>query len=239
MKGYKFTIRVSPQSLFYFSGKYEPNVTNLYCSLLRKGMVVADIGASTGYYTLLASKIVGSTGLVLSFEPEPHRFRELVDNILINKCNNVKPFKLAISDKEGELSFEFADALGYGCVVRTRKSAEKSKKMQVKAVTLDSFLHSLSIKEIDLVKIDVEGAELEVLKGMKEILSQRKVKIICEIHPKGLSSLGYSIEDVENILRKYGYKIYLISSHGLVPTDSIDNKYAHYLFTAKKMTKIR
>ena len=238
-KGYKFTVRASPQSLFYFSGRFEPSVTDLYCSLLKEGMTVADVGASTGYYTLLASKIVWGTGLVLSFEPEPHRFRELVDNILINECNNVKPFKLAISDKEGETEFELLDALGYGCVVEARKSIEKRKRIRVKTTTLDSFLHSLSIEDVDLVKIDVEGAELEVLRGMRKILSRGKVKIICEVHPDRLSSLGYSIEDVENILKEYGYKIYLISPDGLIPTDSIGDKYAHYLFTAEEMTDAR
>lgn len=228
VKGHKFTIRASPQSLFYFSGRFEPSVTDFYCSLLKEGMTVADVGASTGYYTLLASKIVGKSGLVLSFEPEPHRFRELVDNILINECNNVKPFKLAISDKEGEAEFELVDTSGYGCVVRTRKA--KKKRIRVKTTTLDSFK-----KDIDLVKIDVEGAELEVLKGMRKILSRRNVKIICEIHPDGLSSLGYSTKDVENILKKYGYKIYLISPDGLIPTNFIDDKHAHYLFTAKKI----
>ena len=230
-KGYKFTVRASPQSLFYFSGRFEPSVTDLYCSLLKEGMTVADVGASTGYYTLLASKIVWGTGLVLSFEPEPHRFRELVDNILINECNNVKPFKLAISDKEGETEFELLDALGYGCVVKARKSVEKRKRIRVKTATLDSFK-----KDIDLVKIDVEGAELEVLRGMRKILSRGKVKIICEVHPDRLSSLGYSIKDVENILKEYGYKIYLISPDGLIPTDSIGDKYAHYLFTAEEVT---
>lgn len=233
-KGYKFTVRASPQSLFYFSGRFEPSVTDLYCSLLKEGMTVADVGASTGYYTLLASKIVWGTGLVLSFEPEPHRFRELVDNILINECNNVKPFKLAISDKEGETEFELLDALGYGCVVKARKSVEKRKRIRVKTATLDSFK-----KDIDLVKIDVEGAELEVLRGMRKILSRGKVKIICEVHPDRLSSLGYSIKDVENILKEYGYKIYLISPDGLIPTDSIGDKYAHYLFTAEEMTDAR
>lgn len=150
VKGWKFNIRASPQAVLYFSERFETNVTNLYCSLLKEGMTVADVGAATGYYTLLASRIVGSTGSVLSFEPEPRRFRELVDNIHVNKCNNVEPFELAISDKEETSKFEEVDAFGSGCVVKARKDAKKI--ITLKTTTLDSFK-----KDFDIVKIDVEG----------------------------------------------------------------------------------
>jgi len=231
IRGYKFNVRASPQSLLYFSRRFEPHVRNLYCSLLKEGMIVADVGASTGYYTLLASKIVGSTGSVLSFEPEPHRFRELVDNVRINKCNNVKPFKLAVSDKEGETEFEQVNALGSGCVVKAKKNAKK--RTRVKTTTLDSFKIG-----VDLVKIDVEGAELEVLKGMKKILAKGKVKIICEVHPKKPSSLGYSTKEIEDLLRQYNYDVYLIGEKGLIPTSYLANERGHYLFTGEKWNEI-
>lgn len=222
VQGYKFSVRASPQAVLYFSERFEPYVTNLYCSLLKEGVTVADVGAGIGYYTLLASKIVGNTGAVLSFEPEPHRFREMVDNIQVNKCNNVEPFELAISDKEGTSKFEEVDAFGSGCVVKARKDAKKI--ITLKTTTLDSLKNNF-----DIVKIDVEGGELEVLRGMKNILAKGKVKIICEVHPEQLSSLGYDTKEIIDLLNYYNYDIYRVNKKRLVPTACLD-EYGHYLF---------
>lgn len=224
---------VGPRTLLalYHNGSHEPHVSSLFCSLLKNGMTVIDVGALIGYYTLLAAKRVGNCGKVLAFEPSPTAFSLLLKNIKINNWNNVRAFKYAVSDKNGKKTFDlsrlsFAHTKSFDTIV-------------VNTVSIDSFLHSLSIEDVDLVKIDVEGAELEVLRGMKRILSQGKVKIICEVHPGRLSSLGYSTEDVENILKEYGYKIYLIGKKELIPTDSIGDKNAHYLFTAEKITDAR
>jgi len=224
---------VGPRALLalYYNGSHEPHVSSLFCSLLNNGMTVVDVGALIGYYTLLAAKRVGDNGRVLAFEPSPTAFSLLLKNIKINNRNNIKAFKYAVSDKNGKKTFDLS-RLSFA-------HTKSSDTIVVNTVFIDSFLHSLSIEDVDLVKIDVEGAELEVLRGMRKILSRGKVKIICEVHPDGLSSLGYSNEDVENILKEYSYKIYLISPDGLIPTDSIGDKYAHYLFTAEEMTDAR
>ena len=224
---------VGPRTLLalYHNGSHEPHVSSLFCSLLKNGMTVIDVGAFIGYYTLLAAKRVGNSGRVLAFEPSPTAFSLLLKNIKINNWNNIKAFNYAVSDKNGKKIFDLS-RLSFA-------HTKSSNTVVVNTVSIDSFLHSLSIDDVDLVKIDVEGAELEVLRGMKRILSRGKVKIICEVHPDRLSSLGYSTEDVENILEEYGYEIYLISPDGLIPTDSIGDTYAHYLFTAEKITDTR
>jgi len=221
---------VSKKCLLYYGNDYEPHVTSLFCSMLEKGMTVVDVGASVGYYTLLAAKRVGDGGLVLSFEPEPFRFEMLIKNIKINGWNNVKAYQLAVSssDKEMKLKPSGSGLSGGGFTL----SAGNEDAVTVKSVTLDSFFLQT---DPDIVKIDVEGGELEVLRGMRKILANGKAKIICELHPALLSSLGYSAKDIEDLLKQYNYNIYLIGGRGLIPTTSLADGHAHYLFTKEEV----
>ena len=159
--GQRMSAIITPQGflLCHWDG-YEPNVTRLFCSLIREGMTVVDVGASIGYYTLLAAKRVGREGLVLAFEPDPYRFKALKENVEINAWKNVKVFQLAVSNKEEERKMESGESF----VIKSRKHV-----VTVKTVRLDTFLQTLQV-DPDIIKIDVEGAELEVLMGMKDIL---------------------------------------------------------------------
>jgi len=183
--------------LVYTRG-YEPHVTSHFCSLLREGTKVADVGASLGYYTLLAAKRVGKSGGVLAFEPNPFRFKYLLRTIQINGWENVTAYKLFVSDFD---------------------SPEKN------TVTLDSIVAGGA----DVVKIDVEGMELQVLRGMKRLLS-KGVRVICEVHPKQLPSDG--LRDISSFLRDYDYEFYLITQQGVVQmTDLRKDERAHYFFS--------
>lgn len=106
--------------------------------------------------------------------------------------------------------------------------------VSVESVSLDSI-----VEDADVVKIDVEGGELEVLRGMKNLLAKGKVKIICEVHTTLLSSLGYSTQEITKLLSQYGYNIcyniYLINKEGLIPITSLTNEYRHYLFTKERI----
>lgn len=184
--------------MLVYTEDYEPHVTSHFCSLLREGMKVVDIGASLGYYTLLAANRVGKSGEVLAFEPNPFRFKYLLKTIQINGWKNVTAYKLFVSDFD---------------------SPEKN------TVTLDSILTDGA----DVVKIDVEGMELQVLRGMKRLLS-KGVKVICEVHPKQLPSGG--LRDISSLLRNHDYECYLITQRGLVQaTDLLEDERAHYFFS--------
>jgi len=183
--------------LVYTEG-YEPHVTSHFCSLIREGTKVVDVGASLGYYTLLAAKRVGKSGEVLAFEPNPFRFKYLLKTIQINGWENVTAYKLFVSDFD---------------------SPEKN------TVTLDSIVAGRA----DVVKIDVEGMELQVLRGMKRLLS-KGVRVICEVHPKLLPSGG--LRDISSFLRNHDYEFYLIAQQGLVQVaDLLEDERAHYFFS--------
>jgi len=211
-------------------GGIEPHVSSLFCSMLEKGMTVVDIGANIGYYTLLAAKRIGVRGQVISFEPDPFNYKRLVENVQMNGWNNVKAFQLAVSDFNGEKKLNIPKLGRSGSTFVIRSNIANS--ITVNTISLDSFLRDSP----DLIKIDVEGAELEVLRGMRNILAIGKVKLICEIHPALLSSLGYSTKEIEDLLKHYEYNIYLVKDDGsLLLMDKLLNRSAHYLFTKERI----
>lgn len=228
----KFSVPYTNSLFFsYYQNVYEPSVSSLFCSLIEKGMTVVDVGANLGYYTLLAAKRVGDNGLIIAFEPNPFMFDLLQENIRINGWKNVQAFQLAVSDSEGKRQFNLPKLNVAAASFTIWNENDVAESITVNAVSLDCFLQV----DPDIIKIDVEGAELEVLRGMREILVKGKVKVMCEVHPAQLSSLGYSVKEIEEILNQYNYNIYLISEERLISTTSITDEYAHYLFTKEEM----
>jgi len=191
LEGMKIQAKISPKRILWYSDKYNPeaHVRKVFCSLIKEGMTVVDAGAFIGYYTLLASKRVGSSGKVLAFEPDPVNFKILSENVQINGIRNVLLFNKALGAEFGKLRF---DVYSYDYFGRS-----KTGNVYVDVIPLD-FIE----KDVDLVKIDVIGAELEVLRGMEDMLSEGKVKVICEVYPDELKMLGYSVKDFERYLKE-------------------------------------
>jgi FkbM family methyltransferase len=192
-------------------GYWERGETNLFKKLLKPGMIVVDIGANIGYYTLIAAKIVGNKGKIYAFEPEPNNFKLLVKNIGMNGCKNVIPVQKAVLNKTGKMKF-FTDKtnLGAGSFSKSTTSKEKSF-IEVKTTNLDEFLHG---NKIDLIKIDAEGAEGLIFDGAKKLLDKRNFKIIMEFWPYGLKNIGTDPLELLNKMQKYGFKIRLVDRDG-------------------------
>ena len=118
---------------------YEPYETELFKKLIKSGMVVVDIGANIGYYTLLAAKLVGNNGRVYAFEPEPTNYRFLIKNIELNRYKNIKLIQKAVSDKHGKARI-FLDKHNLGMhSLAEANIQEKAGFMEVEMVTLDDF----------------------------------------------------------------------------------------------------
>ena len=187
-------------------GTWEPEVTSVITSAVKPGMTVIDIGAHIGYYSLLFAKCVGSTGLVFSFEPLPENFALLQKNIQLNELNNVQSFCSALFSSSRELSLSVPDESpnsGDGSVIHDRGS----KHILVPAITLDSFCARANIQP-DVLKMDVEGAEYDVLLGAQETISSCRPKLLIELHhfdgnvaahpvPDLLASWSYQIEWID------------------------------------------
>jgi len=159
--------------VLYHTENHEPHVRKVFCSIIKKGMTVVDIGACVGYYTVMAAKRVGENGIVHAFEPDPVRYKALCKTIKVNRFKNVKAYNLAIADnneiKAGRMDLDIA--------------ATCNLEEAIKAVPLDSVLDFA-----DVVKIDVVGHELSVLRSMRKILSEG-TKVILEVYPKNSSLL--------------------------------------------------
>lgn len=186
LRGFRWL--VATRSNFIF-GTYEPAQTKLFCELVQPGAVVYDIGAHYGYYTLLASKLVGDQGKVVAFEPSPANLARLYRHIELNARTNVQVLELAVSDHEGSARFETRTGSGVGHLAADGP-------LEVKLTTLDS-LAQLRLPQV--MKIDVEGAEVGVLQGAKELFAKAKPVIFLSLHGEELktSCLG--------ILESYGY----------------------------------
>lgn len=172
---------------------------------LKSGQNFLDIGANIGYYSLLASKIVGNSGRVYSFEPSSREFKRLLKNIEINNCKNIIPSNLALSDSNNEIYFSIAQGhTGLNSISIEDKSIDKTTQI-VKTMKLDTYFNSEIIR-FKLAKIDVEGSELMVLKGMEQILKEHAIeRIIIEITPRFFKVFNYKKDDIYNFLKFYGY----------------------------------
>jgi FkbM family methyltransferase len=186
---------------------YENAETAFVRRILHEGMTVLDIGANRGYYTLLASRKVGRSGRVIAFEPSPRDRRFLKTNLLMSRCKNVtvEPVALGSEPEEAELYVVQGFSTGCNCL-RRPDPLHKVKRLNVKVCTLDEYVHARQIPQADFVKMDVEGGELDVLRGAARLLARRPRPIIlCELIDQLTQRWGYQASDVVHHLDRLGF----------------------------------
>lgn len=165
-------------------GVYEEETCRWIESNLGEGGVFFDIGGNAGYFTLLGSKLVGDTGRVIVFEPVPLNIDVLTRQISLNDRRNVTLEPLAIADRVGTLSFdvEWRNANSHmSDVTITHAKSEPTDVLEVGCTTLDQWVADNDLRP-DVLKIDVEGAEVHVLEGAKETLRTCKPRIVLSTH---------------------------------------------------------
>ena len=189
-------------------GIWEEYQSELFKDLIKPGMVVIDIGANIGYYTLIAAKLVGDSGRVYAFEPEPNSYRILVKNIAINGYSNVVAIRKALSNQHGRVKL-FLDKYTFGTPSFAEHNVpHKAGFVEVETETLDNFLPD---GKVDLIKIDAQGAEGLILDGARKILrTNESLKIIMEFWPYGLSNLKSDSLNLLNELERCGFRIKLL-----------------------------
>ena len=165
-----------------FSRTYEVYSTYVFSKLLRGGMVVCDIGAHVGLYTIIAAKSVGAGGKVYSFEPEPDNYKFLLKNIKLNQCSNIHPFQLAITEKSGKVKLYLSENSQDHRLIDFKRNRKDFIK-----VSQDSLDNIISDQRVDLIKIDVQGVEESCIEGMRKIINKNKnLMMIVEFWPEGL-----------------------------------------------------
>lgn len=211
---------------FFFLGETNPLETMLVRSILKKGDVFVDVGAHIGWYALSAADIIGNNGKVIAFEPNPSCITELIKNIDLNKYKNVVLEKIALSDKEEIAEFWVGDDMGGSLVKenteRLTVDGSTVKKIKIRTRTFDSYIKKYNNIKIKLIKIDVEGAEIQVLKGSERYLKKYNPDILIEVIDECLRANGSSKKELFDYLNKLGYIPFEISTDGLKKITNIN-----------------
>ncbi len=170
-------------------GVYEPLEQKLFQDTLREGMTVVDIGANVGYYTVFAAAIVGPTGKVIACEPDTENIEVLTQNISCNNFSNTLICKQALSDRPGTVPLYISQ--NNKGDHRIYKSQDAREVVTVPVTDLDSYLASQNIEYVDVIKMDIQGAEGLALKGMLQTLARNEhLTLFVEFWPEGLRSTG-------------------------------------------------
>jgi FkbM family methyltransferase len=197
-----------------FAGMYAPQETAVVRSLLGPGASFVDVGANWGYFTLLGASLVGDAGRVVSLEPDPRLFRVLGENVERNGgLRQVGLLQVAAAERPGSLMLAGFDEtegnFGLSRIVREPGSGEQV--FQVRAQPLDEIFEEQGLERIDLLKMDIEGAEGAAIAGMRDALLKRKVRrLLVEIHPNQMAEQGYAVEAAVAALRSAGYVGYTV-----------------------------
>ncbi len=188
--------------LTYVSGHYEPHNMRCLRAVLSRGAVFYDVGAHLGVMSLLAAEVVGVDGAVFAFEPDPDNFARLERTVERNGLPQVSLVRAAVWSAKGAVTFQQAPVLSSGNrgAVAIVAGDGEGARIEVSALCLDDFVGCH--RSPDVMKIDVEGGEIEVLKGAWRLLTERPPVILCEIHGAQelrafygmLGPLGYSVD---------------------------------------------
>lgn len=201
----------------YYFGIWEPNLTYWIERRLAPGDGFIDVGANIGYYTLLASKIVGDTGKVVSVEALPAIFAALQNNLRLNAARNVRAVNCAAWDAEEMLTiYTHPEDLPGQTTVMPGWADEYHLESQsrIQAAPLSAILTAEEFRAARLVKIDTEGAEWHVLSGMKPLMGSCRddLEIAIEINSKMLAVEGRTPQDVLDFFAGYGFHAYRIEN---------------------------
>jgi FkbM family methyltransferase len=156
-------------------GSYEYEKQKALQREMKTGDVVYDVGANVGFYSLLASVVVGRTGSVYSFEPFPENVRELRNHLEINRVMNCAVFEAAVSSRDGEAIFEPSES-------RYTGRLSDAGTLRVRTVTIDGLVSRGEIRPPNLMKIDIEGAEFDCLKGAANVIQEFRPTIFLATH---------------------------------------------------------
>jgi len=207
LEGYRMSVDWSRYRSFVY-GTWEPKVIRAVNDTIKPGMTVIDIGAHIGYYSLLFAKCVGPSGRVFAFEPLPGNFALLQKNVGLNNLQNVDTLNQAVFSRTQEITIAAPDDQpnpGSGSM----HTEAGHKHYRVEAISMDDFCEKLALRP-DILKMDVEGAEYDVLMGAKETISRYRPNLFIELHhfdgniaanpvPELLASWGYQSQWVERL----------------------------------------
>jgi hypothetical protein len=224
MPGINLPMVIQPEMYFARTGYsqyiFEPNSLDFIHDHLKPGNTFLDIGANIGYFSLVCAKIIGTNGRVIAFEPGDFAFNLLAKNKDLNKFDNIDIYQSGFGEKNEILEFnsgspgmEVYNSLGD--IVHTAADPNKFNKTLVQIFQGATWLKNNHIDYIDLMKLDVEGGEYNVLKGMLEIFQEQKIALLLiEIVYETSQAFGYHPRDILSMLKECGYDWFRLRPFG-------------------------
>ncbi len=211
----RYDFKTIPEDPFWFrlellTGQHEVETAQLLRRLVEPGMIALDVGAHVGYYTRLLSRLTGARGRVIAFEPHPRTQQVLRHNT--RALANTTPLQVAVAEAAGSAelydylmmsasgSLHYDESLahlqrarmGAGDVAPRGQEAFEMQRFQVETATIDACLAELGIDRVDMVKMDIEGAELGALRGMRDtITASPAMTLVMEYNPAALKAFGH------------------------------------------------
>lgn len=209
----------------YVCGSYEPNEFDFLARVLQPGMTVIDVGANEGFYALFCARRVGREGRVLAIEPSPRERARLEHNVALNGLRNVRIVRSALAARPGRAVLRIANAEHNGqnsLGAFGHASVTLADQLEVELDTLDALVQAQALHRVDLVKLDVEGAELAVLQGAQQALAASRPLILFELFDAALRGQGASAQEVLDFLAARGYRFLKFGADGgLAPLPSL------------------
>lgn len=184
------------------------NGFNKLLTLARKKKIVFDIGAHIGLCSLPISRVLAENGFCFAFEPAEDNLKYLSSHLKMNNIENVKVIPHLVGDKplENVDFFIHKESSGMSSVCRSKNKLDLFKEVQKKQVSIDDFVQEHNCIP-ELLKIDVEGAEMGVLLGGEKVVKKYHPQIILSVHPKQIEMMGYTLEDLIEIIHSFDYEI--------------------------------
>jgi FkbM family methyltransferase len=206
VRGYEIYLNIS-ESLMMLKralGRYEPEKFSAIENVVNNGMTFLDVGANKGDFSFFAGNMVGPSGKVIAFEPEPGNCNWIKKSIQKNPLSNISLIEIALSNKDEERDLYLGEKSGWHSIVEGAKNRGEGK-ISVHTQKLDSIFDSLNLSSVDAMKIDVEGAEYDVISGGQKTIEKFRPIIFMDLHPE----LGV---DVSKIFEFFNRRKFVISS---------------------------
>lgn len=203
------------QLLIYYLGTFEPHCLRYVRRCAPTGGTVVDVGANIGVYSLEGSLAVGPSGRVIALEAAPPHVDALRRNLQLNAMGNVSVVEVAVGEVPGEATLGLRKGANLGMFTVAPGGGEEAYRVEVRR--LDDVLQDLGVRDVDLIKMDIEGSEFRALRGASRTLAQCKPTLLVELNDDALERCGSSTGEVKRLLREAGYRGWLLTRGGSLP----------------------
>jgi FkbM family methyltransferase len=196
-----------------FRGTFEAKETEFLRGFVKRGDECIDVGASFGWFSTLFAKAAGPTGRVHAFEPIPSTLVALRRNLELSACDNVEVNDLALDDAAGARPI-FVPEAGVSGSFRLPRQERDFDAFEIRTTRLDDYVAARGLKRVDLIKADIEGAELSMLRGAAVTLARFRPVLMIEVQGHSTRLFGHTPGDVFDFLKTFGYEPHYVGDNG-------------------------